>query len=101
MTIHDRACLRYRFAMSTLADIEGALLGVSGSTEGGRVVSVACATGWESGAALVPLDNSFVAIMPAGVRRHSLPLPAAASPTPCIVTLIALGSFFLTLMPLV
>jgi hypothetical protein len=65
--------------------------------ENGRVLSMACAPG--SGAALAPLDGSFEAIMPIGVRRHSLPLPAAASRRPSIVCLIALGSFFLTLMP--
>jgi hypothetical protein len=68
-------------------------------TEGGRVVSMTGATGRDSGAALVLLDSSFEAIMPAGVGRHSSPLPVAASRRSSIVCLIALGSFFLTLMP--
>src|SRR5260370_42605473 len=86
--------------MSALADVEDASLGATVSeTEDGGVVSMTWATGRDSAAALVALDSSFEAIMATGVGRHSSPLPAAASRRPSIVCLIALGSFFLTLMP--
>src|SRR5260370_41087360 len=86
--------------MSALADVEDASLGATVSeTEDGGVVSMTWATGRDSAAALVALDSSFEAIMAPGVGRHSSRLPAAASHRPPIACLIALGSFFLPLMP--